>query len=179
MVSTFTLPVILIVTFWLIVCSICDWRKREVPSPLTIIPLFIAILWSALYGNYLASLLAVVMLFITDLEKWPAVGFTTLSLAFFAIIAYLSHQFTFETVFPLFLIAAYLMLFYFGKTGGADAKITVTLVLLFGWQAFVFSMIPGGLVGIVCLLAGKKDEKLPFVIPITAGMILFFAVCLL
>jgi uncharacterized membrane protein YjjP (DUF1212 family) len=82
-------------------------------------------------------------------------------------------------VFPLFLIASYLLLFYFGKTGGADAKITVTLILLFGWQAFVFAMIPGGLVGIVGLIAGKKNWKLPFVIPITGGMILFFAVYLL
>jgi Flp pilus assembly protein protease CpaA len=135
--------------------------------------------WSALYGNYLASLLAVVMLFITDLNTWPAIGLTALSLAFFVIIAYFIHQFTIDSVFPLFLIASYLMLFYFGKTGGSDAKIIVTLILLFGWQAFVFAMIPGGLVGLVGLIAGRKNWKLPFVIPITAGMMMFFAVCLL
>jgi uncharacterized membrane protein YjjP (DUF1212 family) len=70
------------------------------------------------------------------------------------------------------------MLFYFDKTGGSDAKITVTLILLFGWQAFVFAMIPGGLVGLVGLIAGRKNWRLPFVIPITAGMMIFFAVCL-
>jgi prepilin signal peptidase PulO-like enzyme (type II secretory pathway) len=179
MFSTLTLPIVLFVTVWLIVCSICDWRKQEVPVFLTTVPLLIAVVWSALYGNYLASLLAVVMFFVTDLNTWPAIGLTILSLAFFAIIVYFIHQFTIDTVFPLFLIASYLMLFYFGKTGGSDAKITVTLILLFGWQAFVFAMIPGGLVGLVGLIAGKKNWKLPFVIPITAGMMIFFAVCLL
>jgi len=115
MFSTLTLPIVLFVTVWLIVCSICDWRKQEVPVFLTTVPLLIAVVWSALYGNYLASLLAVVMFFVTDLNTWPAIGLTILSLAFFAIIVYFIHQFTIDTVFPLFLIASYLMLFILAK----------------------------------------------------------------
>jgi len=76
---------------------------------------------SALYGNYLASLLVVVMLFITDLNTWPAIGLTALSLAFLQslLILFINSQLT---QCPIISNRFIFDTFLFGKTGARMQK---------------------------------------------------------
>lgn len=175
--NTITSIMVLSVSAWLIVCAICDWRKREIPLWLTIVPLIASIIWGAICGNAAASLLAVMMLFITDFNKKPAIVLSILSLAFAIIVSFTLFPYNFESLFPLFIVFGYSLIWYFGKTGGSDAKILITLTLLFGTPAFLYAVIAGGIAGLIGLILKKK--QIPLVVPIALGSMVFFSVYLL
>jgi len=172
-----TVIVALIVGAWLIICSICDWRKREIPSFLSIVPFVMVVLWSAIYGNAPASLLSVLMLFVTSIKRSPAIAITILSLAFALILGYFILQHTSENFLPIFIVCGVALLWFFGKTGGADAQVLMTITLAFGSSAFMYAVVAGGLFGIIGL--AFKQKTIPYVIPITAGMITYFLVNLI
>ena len=167
----------LIGSAWLIICSVCDWRKREVPLPLTYIPLAIAVVWSAIYGNAPASLLSVLMLFIVSLDKCPVIAISILSLAFAIILGLFILDLTLNNFLPIIIVFGVYLLWYFGGTGGSDARLLVALTLAFGLPAFIFSVFAGGLFGAVALAV--KQKTIPYVIPITIGTIAFFTINLL
>lgn len=162
---------------WLAVCSVCDWRKREVPLLLTYIPFAIAILWSAIYGNAPASLLSVLLLFIVSLERCPVTALSILSLAFAIILGLFILDPIVENFIPLFIIFGVYLLWYFDGTGGSDARILVTITLAFGAPVFVYSVLAGGVVGLIAL--ARKKKTIPYVIPITLGTVAYFMVNLI
>jgi Flp pilus assembly protein protease CpaA len=172
-----TLTIALLFSTWLITCSVFDWRKREVPNILTLTPFAIAVIWSAIYGNPLAAILSVAMLFITNLQKGPALGLTALSLTFAGFGSILLSGFSLQASLQLIIIVGFSLLWYFGKTGGSDVKILITLTLFFGTPLFLYAVIAGGIAGVLALIVRAKE--LPYVVPISAGAMVYFAVYLL
>jgi len=167
--------VTVVVSAWLIVCAVFDWRTREVPVPLTVVPLIASVFWAVIVGSAPAGFLAVMMLFVSGFKKTgPAMAFSTLSLAFAIILSFLFSPNVIENTFPLFIIYGYTLLWYFGKTGGADVKILTTLTLLFGTTAFVYAVVAGGIAGIIGII--KKQKHIPLVVPIAIGTIAYFIV---
>jgi Flp pilus assembly protein protease CpaA len=163
-----------LISVWLVVCAVFDWRKREVPNVLTVVPFMLAVLWSAWTGNAPAALLAVAMMFVTNLDNVPAIVVTLLSSAFAIILSLIIQEINLQNLLPILIIVGISLLWYFGGTGGADAKILITLTLLFGYPAFIYAIVAGGLAGLVGLAI--KEKQLPYVIPVAAGTILYLAV---
>jgi len=163
-----------LISAWLVVCAVCDWRKREVPNALTVVPFMLAVSWSAWSGNAPAALLAVAMMFVTNLDNVPAIAVSLLSSAFAIILSFFIQEVNVQNLLPILIIVGISLLWYFGGTGGADAKILITLTLLFGYPAFIYAIVAGGLAGLVGL--AKKDKQLPYVIPVAAGTILYLVV---
>jgi hypothetical protein len=177
MTANITLNVALVVGAWLIVCSVCDWRKREVPSFLTIIPLVLAVLWSAIYGNAPAALLTVLLFLITTYERKPAIVLTILSLVFTLVLGYFIMPLSIVNIFPLFIILGISLSCELGKIGGADAHVFLIITLVFGITALMYALIAGGVYGVFAL--ATKKTTIPYIVPITAGVITFFVVSLI
>ena len=173
MTAHITVIIALLVSAWLITCSVCDWRKREVPTWLAVIPMAMAVLWSAIYGNAPAALLAVLMLLATNFERSPAILLSIVSLAFVLFLGCFILDHTFELFLPIFIILGIALLWFFGGTGGSDAMILMSITLVFGTPALMYAIFAGGVFGVVGLAIKKKT--MPYVIPITTGMIVYFA----
>ena len=169
-----TTIVILAVAIWLVICAIYDWRKREIPNLLTAIPMLIAILWTAVTGNISASLLSAMMFFVIELKRGPGMAISIIALVFTIVLSYYLYQFSMENILSIVIIFGVCMLLYFEKTGGSDAKILITLTLLFGSTAFMWAVFAGGIAGVIALC--RKHKQIPYVIPIAVGTIAYFAV---
>jgi Flp pilus assembly protein protease CpaA len=174
MTNTIALVVAALISIWLVGCAVYDWRSREVPNILTVIPFMLAIIWSAWAGNSPAALLALAMMFVTNLNKGPAIAVSLLSSASAIILSLFIQEANLQNLFPILIIAGISMIWYFGGTGGADAKILITLTLLYGYPAFIYAVVAGGLAGLIGLAI--KEKKLPYVVPVAAGTILYFVV---
>ena len=149
---------------WLSACMIFDLRSRQVPALLTIPPLIISALSRLLQGEWPLVLLVVVLTLISDLT-WPK---WSISLACLATILALSVPGPSESIYAVLVIFAAWALWEIGATGGADSKLIISLVLLFG-NGFLFIpiVIVGGIQGMVGLIARKKT--IPYTVAITLG----------
>ncbi len=73
-----------------------------------------------------------------------------------------------ESIFTILVIFAAWALWEIGATGGADAKIIITLVLLLGnGLLFIPIVLAGGVQGLVGLITKKKT--IPYTVAITLG----------
>ena len=149
---------------WLGFCVIFDLRSRQVPTPLTIIPLVLTAAWRLFQGGWQLVLLTVVLTLLSDLPqaKWRIpVGCSV------AIIG-ISITGSPDMVYAMLVIFAAWALWEIGATGGADAKIIIALVLLFAnGLLFIPIVLVGGVLGLAALIARRKT--IPYTVAITLG----------
>jgi Flp pilus assembly protein protease CpaA len=157
---------------WLGMCVVCDLRSRHVPAWLTIPPLLLAGLWRIVQGEWQIVLLVCALILISDVPKaaWR------IPLACLGTIQSLSLVDKPEQVYAVLVLFAVWALWEIGATGGADAKLIITLVLFFAdGLLFIPIVMVGGLQGLVGLVARRKT--IPYTLAIATGTavwLLFF-----
>ncbi len=149
---------------WLGACVACDLRSRQVPALLTIPALTLSIFWRLFQGGWLMVLLVIIVIVVSDLpwKKWriPFAGLASL-LA-------LSITRSTQSVYAIVALFAAWVLWEVGATGGADAKVIISLVLFFGNGLFFIPIVlAGGVQGLIGLIARK--ETIPYTVAITLG----------
>jgi len=156
---------LLLLLAWLVACVVFDLRSRQVPALLTIPPLIISALWRLFQGEWPVVVLVVVLILISDLP-WPM---WHIPLACLVTILALSIPGTSESTYALLVIFATWALWEIDVAGGADAKLIISLVLLFGnGLLFIPIVLAGGIQGLFGLIARKKT--IPYSVAITLGM---------
>ena len=146
---------------------VCDLRTRQVPAVLTLLPLAATALIRLSLGGWPVVLQVAALVLISDFPqpKWriPLAGSVCLLGLFFAAPEQIS------AVLVIFCVWA---MWELGVTGGADAKIILALVLLFGdgW-IFVPIALAGGFQGLAGLIARRKE--IPYTVAITVGTALW------
>ena len=166
MITTSQLQIILwvLVLAWLGACAACDLRSRQVPGWLTIPPLILAAVGQLFQGNWQPVLLLVVLVLISDLpaSRWR------IPLAGLAAGLALSVSGSGELFSAQLAIFAAWALWELGASGGADAKIIITLVLLFGnGLVFLPIIFVGGIQGLFGL--ATRQKTIPYTVSITLG----------
>jgi Flp pilus assembly protein protease CpaA len=149
---------------WLGACVVFDLRSRQVPALLTIPPLITSVIWRLVHGGWPMAVLVVVLILISDFPcpKWR------IPLACLVTVLALSIPGPSESIYALLVIFAAWALWEIGATGGADAKIIISLVLLFGnGLLFIPIVMAGGFQGLLGLIARKKT--IPYTVAITLG----------
>ena len=149
---------------WLGTCVVYDLRSRQVPALLTILPLILAALFRLFLGDWQMVLLVIALILVSDLPwaKWR------IQLACLVSVLALSFVGSSEGVYATLVIFAAWALWEIGATGGADAKIIISLVLLFGnGLLFIPIVLVGGVQGLIGLIARKKT--IPYTVAITLG----------
>ncbi|PWB50520.1 MAG: hypothetical protein C3F13_16340 [Anaerolineales bacterium] len=151
---------------WLGACVVFDLRSRQVPSLLTIPPLVLSALWRLLQGGWLVVILVVALILISDFP-WPK---WRIPMACIVTILALSISGPSESIYAFLVIFAAWALWEIGVTGGADAKIIISLVLLFGnGLVFIPIVMAGGIQGLLGLMTRKKT--IPYTVAITLGTV--------
>ena len=149
---------------WLGACVVHDLRSRQVPALLTIVPLIVAAGGRFFLGGWQLVLLTVLLTLVSDLRqvRWRIpVGCCAAILA-------LSLTGDPGSVYALLVIFAVWAMWETGATGGADAKIIITLVLLFAdGQVFIPIVLVGGVQGLAALIA--RRTTIPYTVAITLG----------
>jgi Flp pilus assembly protein protease CpaA len=158
--------VLLLLLAWLVTCVVFDLRSRQVPALLTIPPLIISALWRLFQGEWPVVVLVVVLILISDLP-WPK---WHIPLACLATVLALSIPDTSENFYALLVIFVTWAMWEISVMGGADAKIIISLVLLFGnGLLFIPIVMVGGIQGLLGLITKKKT--IPYTVAITFGMV--------
>jgi prepilin signal peptidase PulO-like enzyme (type II secretory pathway) len=154
---------------WLGACVVYDLRSRQVPTLLTVIPLILAVSWRLFLGGWQLVMLTVILSLVSDLRqaKWRnPVGCCATAIA-------LSLAGDPGIVYALLVIFAVWALWETGATGGADAKIIITLVLFFAdGLLFIPIVLVGGVQGLAALIARRKT--IPYTVAITLGTAAWF-----
>lgn len=151
---------------WLAVCVIFDLRSRQVPAFLTVLPLLLAAIWRLFQGGWQLVALVALLVLLSDLPqaKWRipiACAATILSLSIAGLPA---------IVHAMLVVFAVWALWEIGVTGGADAKIIITLVLFFtNGLLFIPIVLVGGVQGLVGLITRRKT--IPYTVAITLGTV--------
>jgi Flp pilus assembly protein protease CpaA len=160
-----------VVVVWLAACTVFDLRTRKVPNWLTLIPLLGALVLASLRGNWPAVPLVVGLILLSDLPKRLASIFSVIALIAVEWVSYKILGLPLDVLLTWFLVFVTWQLWLNRLTGGADAKILMTLTLLYGSGVFVAATLAGGLFGLVALLFKKR--MLPYVLPIATGTTVF------
>ncbi len=164
--SSFAIQVVLLFLLmaWLVTCVVFDLRSRQVPALLTIPPLVLSALWRMFQGGWSIVILVVALTLISDF-RWPK---WRIPLACLVTVLALSIPGSSENIYALLVIFAVWALWEIGATGGADAKLILSLVMLFGnGLLFIPIVMAGGIQGLVGLIAQKKT--IPYTVAITLG----------
>ena len=149
---------------WLGTCVGYDLHSRQVPALLTLPPLILAAFWRLFHGCWQIVLLVAALILISDLPKakWR------IPLACLAALLSLSSTQSSGSIYAMLVIFAVWILWESGATWGADAKIIITLVLLFAdGLLFIPIVLVGGIQGLFGLIARRKT--IPFTVAITLG----------
>ena len=148
----------------LIACVIYDLRSRQVPVLLTLLPLVLAAGWRSLQGGWQMVLLVILLVLISDLPK-PSWHIPLACLGTVVILAISGSSISLS---PFLATIAVWLAWETGATGGADAKIIITLVLFFadGWL-FVPIVLVGGVQGLIALFS--KQKAIPYTVAISLG----------
>ena len=166
-----TIQIILwgLVLAWLGACAVYDLRSRQVPGWLTIPPLILAAVGQLFQENWQLVLLLVVLVLISDLPatRWriPLAGLAAvLTLSISGASELFSAELAIFTVWALWEL---------GASGGADTKIIITLVLLFGnGLVFLPIIFVGGIQGLFGL--ATRQKTIPYTVSITLGAAAWF-----
>jgi len=151
---------------WLAVCVIFDLRSRQVPAFLTVIPLILAAIWRLSQGGWQLVVLVALLVLISDLPqaKWR------IPIACAVTILSLSIAGSPGIVYAMLVVFAVWALWEIGASGGADAKIIITLVLFFSnGLLFIPIVLVGGIQGLVGLIPRRKT--IPYTVAIALGMV--------
>ena len=151
---------------WLLACTLCDLKWREVPLALTIPSLFGALLWQALTGNFALALFLLLLFILADLP-FRSRGFAN---GLQAIIYFLGLATSPEPILAglsMFAMLVIWLTWKLEKMGGADAQVLMTLIILLGPAVLMPVAVAGGIQGLAGLLAHKKT--LPFMVSVLAG----------
>ena len=149
---------------WLVTCVVFDLRSQQVPTWLTIPPLVLAALWRLSQGGWLVVILVVALILVSDIP-WPK---WRIPLACLVTVLALTIPGPLETIYVLLIIFASWALWEIRATGGADAKLIISLVLLFGnGLLFIPIVLAGGIQGLFGLIVRKKT--IPYTVAITLG----------
>jgi len=151
---------------WLAVCVIFDLRSRQVPAFLTVLPLILAALWQLIQGGWQLVTLVVLLILISDLPwaKWRIPAACTMTVLGLSIAGSPGN------VYAMLVVFAVWALWEIGASGGADAKIIITLVLFFSnGLLFIPIVLVGGVQGLVGLVARRKT--IPYTVAIAVGTV--------
>ena len=154
---------------WLAACTVCDLRTRQVPAWLTVLPLVGAAVWRFTQGGWSVVILVVGLVLISDLP-WKRVRIPLASgLAALTLIQLGDIQ---QVIAGLAAFSIWVM-WELGALGGADAKMIITLVLLYG-DGFLLVpiLLVGGIQGLVAMITHRKT--IPYTIAITVGTVIWF-----
>ena len=149
---------------WLLTCVVFDLWSRQVPTWLTIPPLVLSALWRLFQGGWSVVILVVALILISDFpwSKWR------ITLACLVTLLAMSIPSQSKNIYVLLIIFAAWALWEIGATGGADAKLIISLVLLFGnGLLFIPIVTVGGIQGLVGLISRKKT--IPYTVAIALG----------
>jgi Flp pilus assembly protein protease CpaA len=149
---------------WLGICVAFDLHSRQVPTVLTITPLVLSAIWRLFQGEWPLVLLVVALILISDFPgpKWR------IPLACLAGLLALSFHAIPENNYAILVVFVAWALWEIGATGGADAKIIISLVLMFGnGLLFIPIVLAGGIQGLIGMLTKKKT--IPYTVAITLG----------
>ncbi len=161
----------IVVIVWLVICAASDLKSRIVPNLLTLIPLTAALVLTAVRGNWPVVVFLVFLVAISDLPRHIAQPISVIALIAVGVIATKIGMLPEMILVSIILFIVY-QLWLYGLTGGADAKILMTLALVYGSPAFLAATLAGGVFGVVALVLKKRT--LPYVLPILAGMVAYF-----
>jgi hypothetical protein len=154
------------ICLWLLACTACDLKWREVPPALTLPPLFGAVLWQALTGQFALALFVALLFILADIP-FRSRGFAN---GLQAILFYLELATSPEPILTglsMFAMLVIWVIWKLDKLGGADAQVLLTLVLLLGPSILLPISALGGIQGLIHLLVRKKT--MPFMVSILAG----------
>ncbi len=149
---------------WLAACALFDLRSRTVPAWLTLPPLFGAITWTLLQGNWGLALLTLTLIVLDDLP-WRLRGF----LGGFQglMLIWIGTQSGLMGFFLGLSLLAIWLGWKLGAFGGADAQVLLTLVLLFPLGILYPIALFTGFQGVAQWL--RKKPTLPAMLSILAG----------
>ena len=156
---------------WLLACTACDLKWREVPPGLTLPPLFGALLWQALTGNFALALFVLLLFILADLPVRSR-GFANGLQAAIYFLGLATSPEPVQTGLSMFALLVIWVIWKLDKLGGADAQVLLTLVLLLGPSILLPISAAGGIQGLIHLLARKKN--MPFMVSILAGTCVLF-----
>ncbi len=174
--ATFLLQIIpgFLLMGWLITCVVYDLSSRQVPAFLTIPPLVIAAIWHGFQGGWLEVLLVVALIVISDLSERKL----RFALACLACISSIIFVGSVDLIYVILAIFATWMMWEVGATGGADAKIIISLIMFFGnGLLFIPILLAGGFQGLYGLITRRKT--IPYTIAIVSGTMIWFSLLLL
>lgn len=150
---------------WLAACAIHDLRTREVPGWLLRFPLALALIWAAMTGNLVASLMALSIL-ISENIPLRTRGFYVGAQGLLAFFAFQEGGLT-ACLLSASLLGIWLA-WKLGAFGGADAQVLITLVLVIGAAVIIPISVAVGLQGMVGLL--RKQPAIPALAGIYMGL---------
>jgi Flp pilus assembly protein protease CpaA len=152
---------------WLAVAAIADLRSRQVSNWLTLPPLAASLVFVTVSGQWTLALLVVLMVASSALPLGWSAG---LALAYIAGVSFFVNQGTSS------LDALLLFSIWFAwkaeVTGGADAKVLLTLTLLYGSGILLASLLAGGIFGLGAWTLKKRS--IPYLVPVFLGSTVYF-----
>ena len=152
---------LLILFAWLAVCVVHDLKTRTVPLSMTLLPLLAAGLFRLFSATWLLPLYILALMLLSDL---PPKLSRLAALALGLLLGTLQPDLLPELAGLLFTWS----LWSFGFAGGADARLLMALVLLFGDAGVLLPIwIAGGLLGLLGLL--RKEKTIPYTPAIAIG----------
>jgi Flp pilus assembly protein protease CpaA len=152
---------------WLGSCVRHDLRNREVPMWLTVIPLVLATLIAILFGRWSSACFLVILILLSDFTSFR-IGLGLIGATGIVLIDPGSALLNFS----IFLVW---LLWEKGALGGADAKILISLLLVWGnVSLLVWVALAGGLQGLVAWW--RKQREIPYTVAILLGSICFWLV---
>ena len=158
----------IILLIMLFISMLLDLRRREVPAVLTLASLFGAAAFGLWQGLWSPILLIVLLSHIADFNPRQK------RLTFSAVMAAFCCIFQPDTAALSLAIYAIWLLWEFGWMGGADAKLLMAALLVFGDIAVVIPVAVAG--GVLGILAGLSSQRqIPYVPAIFSGTALFWA----
>jgi prepilin signal peptidase PulO-like enzyme (type II secretory pathway) len=163
---------IILLPIWLAACVVQDLKTRTVPLLLTLLPLAIAAAVQLFNGGWLLPLYVLGLVLLSDLPP----RFARMAALLLGVVL----GFFQPGIFPeLAGLCFTWSLWSYGFSGGADVRMLMALVLLFGDAAVLLPIwIAGGLQGLLGLL--RKEKTIPYTPAIAAGtgwylIILYFS----
>lgn len=162
-----------LVIIWLVICAASDLKSRTVPNLLTLIPLVAALIQTVINGYWPVVALLVLLIGISDLPRRAAQPLSVAGLICCGI-GMVTLGMSLELVLVSILLFVVWQLWLLELTGGADAKILMTLTLLYGSPVFLAATLAGGVFGLVAL--ALKKRTLPYVLPILAGTVAYIVI---
>ncbi|MCX6082158.1 MAG: hypothetical protein NTW32_21730 [Chloroflexi bacterium] len=113
------------VCLWLLACTACDLKWREVPPSLTLPPLFGAVLWTALTGKFAMALFVLLLFILADVPVRSR-GFANGLQALIFVLGLSTSPDSMLAGICMLAMFVIWMTWQLEKMGGADAQVLLT-----------------------------------------------------